>query len=120
MSDAVPVPCRICGCIEGEPGFCHACYRDPYVPFETCYRLVDADLCHACWEWLPAPGCENHGDPLVDAARAELRAQRAEWAASRRGSSVPGAAQLRWHAARLRVKARRWRRDLAPAGEVIA
>lgn len=102
-------PCRICGCLNGEPSLCHACIH----PSRTCYRITAPDLCSSCFEWIEEPGAVHYGDPLIEAARAELRARRAEWGANFRGNAVPGAKQLRYHAARMRVKARRWRREAA-------
>ncbi len=103
MSETASIPCRICGCIDGEPGLCHALH-DLRI---ACQRFDD-DLCTSCTCWLREPGAEEPG-LIRDAAIADYRAKRAERAAWFRGNAVPGAKQLRWHAARMRVKARRWR-----------
>lgn len=101
--NADQTPCRVCGCIEGEPGLCHAiligkAWRDQ----PSCHR-IEADLCCACngSHPTPTPG-------LTDlAARCEARAHWSENAAAFRGRAVPGAWALRRHAAEMRLKCRR-------------
>lgn len=95
------VPCRICGCIDGEPGLCHAvtpaglaCYRPAKYP----------DWCSACACWDKQLRQQWPLVPL-EAHAANYRATQAEAAAAKRGQSVPGAFALRVHAARMRRKA---------------
>jgi hypothetical protein len=105
MPDAIP--CRICGCREDEPGLCHAVRFDsPSLSEGGCWRRPDdwgPDLCAACVHIFRA---DREAGLPDDACRANNRAYWADLAAQRRGASVPGGGSLRWHARRMKAKAR--------------
>jgi hypothetical protein len=93
--------CRICGCTDGEPGLCHAIFVGrKETTYRHCFRLTAADLCSACYGFNQRAGVPE------DALRCELRAHWDDNAATRRGSKMPGAYQLRRHAAEMRLKAK--------------
>lgn len=93
------VPCKICGCVDGEPGLCHA-----VVPSgKACWR-VQPDWCSACGTWDKILRV-NFPDMPVEAMAAHHRSRRAEEAAAKRGTSVPGAYALRVHAVKMVRKA---------------
>lgn len=95
---SAPIPCKICGCIVGEPGLCHA-----VVPSGTpCYRPQGyPDWCSACGTWDLVLRINNPGTP-IEALAAAHRSERALAAAGKRGQSVPGEYALRVHAVRMR------------------
>lgn len=102
--DATPtpekIPCRVCGCIDGEPSLCHAVFFN--LKRLDCCTRAEPDLCTACH------GVAGTDPRLPEDARRCLN--RAIWdmhAAAFRGASVPGAYQLRRHAGVMRLKARR-------------
>jgi hypothetical protein len=96
-------PCTICGCIDGEPSLCHAIWslRLERAGIDkgrgNCFR-VRPDLCSHCAQAQP-------GEEPELARHFLSRAWRADAAANLRGSSIPGAYQLRRHAARMRAAA---------------
>lgn len=103
------IPCKICGCLSGEPGLCHAVVASG----KACFRpAAYPDWCSACSTWEKGLRETFPGAPIEGLA-AQHRAQRADAAAYKRGSSVPGAYELRVHAARMRRTALR---ILAEAG----
>lgn len=102
---STPIPCRVCGCQDGEPGLCHAIhYGRRGIGLVACRRW-EPDLCSSCSFYSPRRR-ELYPEVPLDAHLAETRANTIEQAAAFRGSSVPGAWQLRRHAAELRIKAR--------------
>ncbi len=108
MSTSEKVPCRICGCVEGEPSLCHAILiGKKWKRVLTCYR-IEPDRCVAC----DGPGFEAMDAP-EDAKRCFARAHWAENAAGLRGAAVPGGYALRRHAAEMRLKGKRIIREAA-------
>jgi hypothetical protein len=111
VSTPEKVPCRICGCVEGEPSFCHAIFSLAFYKAGinkgrgACHRYAP-DLCSHCAQ-------SAAGDAPEIVRMLESRARRADMAAELRGRSVPGAYALRCHAARMRLKARRIMRETA-------
>ncbi len=96
-------PCRICGCLPGEPGLCHAVIPNG----RACFRVPGfADWCSACGTWDKALTI-NFPTMPNEAKAAHYRARLDEAAAAKRGASVPGAYALRVHAVRMRRKANR-------------
>lgn len=108
---SAPVPCKICACIDGEPGLCHA-----VVPSgKACWR-VQPDWCSACGTWSKTLR-ESFPTAPKEALACQHRYERAWEAAAKRGASVPGAYALRVHGVRMRNKALRL---LAEAGLIDA
>ncbi len=97
------VPCRVCGCIAGEPGLCHA-----VVPSgRACFRVPGyVDWCSACGTWDKTLTI-NFPTMPIEAKAAHHRAHRCEQAAFKRGNAVEGSYALRVHAAQMRRKANR-------------
>lgn len=92
-------PCRICGCIDGEPGLCHAVTPGGV----SCHRVKPHDdWCSACATWSKDLRRSFPDNAPIEAFAAHHRSERADAAAAKRGTSVPGAYALRVHAARLR------------------
>lgn len=93
-----PIPCRICGCIDGEPGLCHALTPNG----RACFRVPPhKDWCSACATWDKEFKRLNPVLP-IEALAAHYRGEKADEAADKRGASVPGSYALRVHAARMR------------------
>lgn len=94
------VPCKICGCIDGEPGLCHA-----VVPSGLACWRVKPDWCSACGTWEKELRAAFPPEAPIEAFACHHRYRRAWEAAAKRGTSVPGAYALRVHGARMRTKA---------------
>ncbi len=93
-------PCRICGCLDGEPGLCHALTTTG----RACYRVAPhTDWCSACGTWDKTLTI-NFPTMPIEAKAAHHRAGRA-WAAGVKRGGLPGGYALRVHSVRMRRKA---------------
>lgn len=96
-----PIPCRICGCIDGEPSLCHAITPNG----RACFRVEPhADWCSACASWSKETKKILPSSTPPEALACLHRADRSDAAAAKRGLNVPGSYALRVHAARMRRK----------------
>ncbi len=95
---SAPIPCRICGCLDGEPGLCHAVTASG----KACTRpAAYPDWCTACASWEKDLKKLFPDNAPLEAFASHYRAQRAYRAAEKRGASVPGSYALRVHGARM-------------------
>lgn len=99
--NGAPIPCRICGCLDGEPGLCHAVTKSG----KACFRPAGyPDWCSACSTWDKSTRLHLPSNTPLEALACLHRATRANDAAAKRGLNVPGSYALRVHAARMNRK----------------